>query len=362
MKTKTWTRRWMVESLGALAVGLTAALAWAGDEPAPPADASGSEETAEVTSTQTEYWIGLMGMPVDELLKMHLKIDGGLVVQNIVPDSPADKAGLQKNDVLIKFNETPIDGLETLTRAIRENEDSEATLSLIRAGKPKSLKIKPGPRPAEAVVAESLIPGGEVASSVLEILKKLEADRGGQDALSIWLWQPGVVQPKSPSERVQRLDDSNTSKPRWMTSLPPGTSITITKSDEGAVQIVVKRGEKGWTVDESKIDELPEDLRGPVRDLLQSGTRLMIRPGAVPRLRIPEVQLRELQPSQVRPKLQLKIQPAEPGGESSEEPREPGLNKRLDDLKRQLRESQLRLEHEIEKLRRDLESKSPTDS
>src|SRR5210317_563218 len=40
-------------------------------------------------------WIGVLCRPVDEVLKAHLKLEHGLIVERVVPKGPAAKAGLE---------------------------------------------------------------------------------------------------------------------------------------------------------------------------------------------------------------------------------------------------------------------------
>ena len=82
----------------------------------------------------------------------------GLIVEDILPDSPAQAAGLQRNDLLLRFDDQllahPIQ-LEALVR--RTGKDKEATLTLLRAGAEQKVTLKvgekmlpdrrPGPRP-----------------------------------------------------------------------------------------------------------------------------------------------------------------------------------------------------------------------
>ena len=79
-------------------------------------------------------------------------------MEDILPDSPAQAAGLQRNDLLLRFDDQllahPIQ-LEALVR--RTGKDKEATLTLLRAGAEQKVTLKvgekmlpdrrPGPRP-----------------------------------------------------------------------------------------------------------------------------------------------------------------------------------------------------------------------
>ena len=55
-----------------------------------------------------KHWIGMLGGPATPELRAQLDIPEGqgLLVRQVVPDSPAAKAGLQDFDILLKANDT----------------------------------------------------------------------------------------------------------------------------------------------------------------------------------------------------------------------------------------------------------------
>ena len=69
-----------------------------------------------------QYWLGIICSPLeDELLMAHLGIEHGILVQDVVDDSPAAKAGLQKQDILIQAGEHPLNDLKTLVEMYRKD-------------------------------------------------------------------------------------------------------------------------------------------------------------------------------------------------------------------------------------------------
>ncbi len=97
-------------------------------------------------------WMGVVVAPVPAPLRAHLRLEGkGVMVLNIVKDSPADRAGLARYDVLVDFDgkmigDEPGDLLERIAGA---KVDQAVKLSVIRGGKleHKPLTLaKPVPR------------------------------------------------------------------------------------------------------------------------------------------------------------------------------------------------------------------------
>ena len=367
MTTSTKIRRWIGSlAAGAAVVCLTAA-AGAQDAPTDRPQTRISVWRAEAVAGQDNYWIGILGMPVDEVLKSHLKIEHGLLVQDVVADSPAAVAGVQKHDIVLQFNDTQVTDLETLAAAISQNRDAEANLVLIRAGEQQNVKIQPSSRPAEAIKVTP-VPLGDWGPA-MQWLEKMRRGELGQGPVQMWFYPPGVTVPGELSEEMQRLGREAAGRPRWLKALPQGTSITVTKPNDGPAQIVVKRGDKTWTVDEYQLDQLPEDLRDGVRQMLESRSITVIRPGDLPQL-----PWRDLRPWPPRARGIPKTEPAETEDDeqADEQADAPGpdswgrrfeeIEKLLREQQQRMREQQERLEQQLDRLRRDWQQRPQTEA
>jgi serine protease Do len=79
----------------------------------------------------------------------------GVIIGPIVPGSPAEKATLQRDDVVVALNGKPLESLATPDMVIRRFNtqllklpmDQPATLSVLRAGQKLDLKVNPEPMP-----------------------------------------------------------------------------------------------------------------------------------------------------------------------------------------------------------------------
>src|SRR4029077_15012312 len=58
--------------------------------------------------------LGWIGVSIED------QKDGGAIVRRVEPNSPADKAGLRENDVILEFNRQEVVGVQQLTRLVRE--------------------------------------------------------------------------------------------------------------------------------------------------------------------------------------------------------------------------------------------------
>lgn len=97
----------------------------------------------------SEYWIGINGNPIEEALRSQLALEEGrgLLVTEIVGDSPAAKAGLKIHDVLLSAGDKPLHESGDLAAIIDEGKGTKLTIALIRGGKPIIMPVTPERRP-----------------------------------------------------------------------------------------------------------------------------------------------------------------------------------------------------------------------
>jgi PDZ domain len=87
-------------------------------------------------------WLGVGVEEASEALTSQLKLDPGvgLVVIYVAPDSPAAKAGLEQNDVLVEFDKMPLVHPAQLRRLVQvRKEGDKVELGFYRAGKKQTV-------------------------------------------------------------------------------------------------------------------------------------------------------------------------------------------------------------------------------
>lgn len=69
-------------------------------------------------------YVGILGQTVDRDLaeQMNLSVKEGAILQEVSSGSPADKAGLKRGDIIVKFDGTPIKTMDDLIGAIRSKQ------------------------------------------------------------------------------------------------------------------------------------------------------------------------------------------------------------------------------------------------
>ena len=91
---------------------------------------------------------GYLGVSVETLSRderKDMKISNGVLVTEVVQRSPAEKAGIQEDDVLLVFNGKKLWDSEDLTRLVRKTKPkTDAMVTLLRDGVKKDITVKIG--------------------------------------------------------------------------------------------------------------------------------------------------------------------------------------------------------------------------
>jgi membrane-associated protease RseP (regulator of RpoE activity) len=96
-------------------------------------------------------WLGVTIAEVDAAKAKDLKLPGeyGVLIEDVEAESPAAKAGLQKNDVILSFADERVRGVAHLKRLLRETPAGRSvSLQVSRAGRTQALSVTPEARRA----------------------------------------------------------------------------------------------------------------------------------------------------------------------------------------------------------------------
>jgi len=78
--------------------------------------------------------LGIKVQPVPPQIKEELNIEGGVYVSSVEPGSPADEAGIQHGDIILRVNRKKIRNLSDFKRAISKIKPGEIVAFLIKRG------------------------------------------------------------------------------------------------------------------------------------------------------------------------------------------------------------------------------------
>lgn len=121
----------------------------------PPGEAASEED-------ESDAWLGVFTQPLTDDLAEYwgLPTEGGVVVSTVVPDSPAERAGIQMGDVIVSFNERVVAAKQdrdvtAFTKMVRETGlGEEIPIELYRDGEIASVTLVLTERPKSARDAE----------------------------------------------------------------------------------------------------------------------------------------------------------------------------------------------------------------
>jgi serine protease Do len=110
---------------------------------------------------------GRIGVVIQEVTRelaesFGLQKPQGALVNSVEKGGPADKAGLEPSDVILKFNGKPVNSSSDLPRIVAQTKPgSKATVQIWRKGAPRDVTVTVGELSEERTAARSTRPGGE---------------------------------------------------------------------------------------------------------------------------------------------------------------------------------------------------------
>lgn len=220
-----------------------------------------------------EYWLGLMCVPADPALRAQLNLpeNQGMLVVQVLPESPAAKAGIAQHDILLSFGGQPLGALDDLLKAVEDAKDAAKPVELIRGGKRQTIEVAPAKRPEQQrqLRAPGTPPSDDDWALVQRWLEGMKPDADGpamRPPVRFRFFHPGTIL-------------SGDATAAWK-PMPANLTVRISKSGDEPASIEVQRGEESWNLTEDELEKLPEDVRPFVERMLGRGMKWLGRPAA----------------------------------------------------------------------------------
>lgn len=247
-------------------------------------EGEGNEGIVVQIGGQSEYWLGLAVAPLDEEERAKAKLPEGqgLEIEQVMPNSPAAKAGLREEDIVLRVGDkAKVGNLADLQKLVAESEGKPMILEVLRDGKKTKIAVTPAKRAeAQRIViveeerenkkieekegSEKREPerGNRILSNMEQMMQRAQAQanqqRAGQPRQGLQAMPGGLAWTVQPG-------------PAWTVhpaTFPEDLNVTIKKKGSKPARIKVTRGIQSWTVNENEIGQLPPDIRGYVLHMM----------------------------------------------------------------------------------------------
>ena len=230
------------------------------------------EETAP--PKMPEFYLGIQCMPVPELLDSHLILDGqGMLIQAVVPNGPADKAGVKQGDILLSIADKEIRAITDIFTVLGEEQGKEQTVLVMQKGKRNELKITPEKRPENPTsfggpstgtmrtIQPGIIFNGKDSEDVRKMFRKF-MEQMEESGVSPEIMDPNHL--LDGQSNMQPFDGVFKGEPK---NKMERFEVSVIQGDKpGTQRIHVRKNNEVWDVE--KIEDLPEELQEKVRQMI----------------------------------------------------------------------------------------------
>ena len=248
MSTRHTAIRWILTT-ALTALVLSQASAWAAEPAEPPQRAI--------------IGVRLDPQPLPRLLTKHLHLDQdqGLVILNVIKDSPATRAGLDRDDIILALEGNTVTDYRTFVTQVQQaGVGTEVALEIMHEGQRKTVSLQLAP----------------AAAHVGWLYPPSEEDTTGPFPGRIWRLDPGargwqeIPFGQVPQDLHRFFEEKRTYR---ITEGDQDYEITI-KGDPAAKDAPItvrdlKTGQQ-YSVTADTIDDLPANVRPHVRDTLKT--------------------------------------------------------------------------------------------
>lgn len=115
--------------------------------PAPPAPAAVAQDVTLFAMQDNFLGVHVEEVTRETMGRFSLREPRGVAVTRVVKDSPAERAGLRENDVIVRFDGETVSSLRKLNRLIDESApEHTARLTISRGGAEQEISVKLGQR------------------------------------------------------------------------------------------------------------------------------------------------------------------------------------------------------------------------
>lgn len=256
-------------NLGGQVVGVNSAIAstsgyYQGYGFAIPADlANRISHELMTTGHVTRPWLGVMvtGVTAEDAQAYDLPAVKGVLVQSVTDGSPAEKAGLKAEDVVVSVNGHEVQDAGDLQERIAElNPGQEARLDLYRGGRERTVNVKLGEAPIQPSSETTSAPKAHTPAALLgltvaNMTPQMAREAGFQQASGVVItdvtqWSDAMQKGVTPGLKVLEVNHKTVndvqSFQEALKGLKEGDVVTLfVQASDGTTRIVNVRADQG---------------------------------------------------------------------------------------------------------------------
>ncbi len=144
----------------------------------------------------TRGWLGVVIQEITPEIAEAIGVREGILIAQVMKESPADKAGLKVGDIIVALNGRKLESVRDLQFSIMKTKPGTVvTLTVIREGKKRNIKVKVGELPEKISGKPRTFEGEDLGLSLRDLTPQEKAKLGIEGILVV-----GVV-PGSPADR-----------------------------------------------------------------------------------------------------------------------------------------------------------------
>ena len=219
-----------------------------------------------------DRWIGVAVGPVPDILRAHVSLPAGVgvLVEQVIPDSPAARAGLQRHDIVTALDGNLLTDAKSLVDGVRAAQDGSLELKWMRGGQQMNAQITPAARPKTLKLDRGQRwPGGTAVNPqelgrLRDWIDRLEKNRGGPGRTRFHFFGPNFGPNAGPGQAFEN-----------------NIKVQIERQNDEPAKITVEKDGDTWELTENDLDQLPPDVRAHVQSML--GGRMQFNLPNLPR-------------------------------------------------------------------------------
>ncbi len=245
-------------------------------------DDDDDDDDGEVAkATAPKVWLGVMLKEIEGDLASYLGDKKGILVTSVYEGSPADEAGIEEGDILVKAKGQKLTSPASLLKVMRSLDDDtdEVMLLLLRNGEETRLAVTPAERPD----IDTLVIGddeemrfniqgvGEAEGAVRNALKMLRTGNDGKEMNIFRFGGPSMVFDTDGHELsgdievviVKEVDGEE-------------LEVKVKRKDDQPAVVTVIEGDEETTYEVDDLDSLPEPVQVIVKPILGEEGKLRL--------------------------------------------------------------------------------------